>query len=397
MNPFADIKARFQLPPGMIYLDGNSLGPVIKGVEKTAAWVIQEEWGQKLIGAWNTADWINLPTRVGDQVAPLIGAPAGSVMVGDSLSIKVYQAVAAALRQRPERRIILSDSGNFPTDLYITSGLLNSLGNDYELKLVAPEAVAEALDDSIAAVLLTEVDYRTGRRHDMAEITSKAHAVGALALWDLAHSAGAFPVHVSECKVDFAFGCTYKYLNGGPGAPGFIYVRPELIDEIDPALCGWMGHETPFDFSTAYRSAKGMGRMRVGTPPVIALSMLETALEIWQNVDLERVRKQSVILSEAFIEQVESQCSDLLLVSPRNPNERGSQVSFSHPQGYAVMQALIAQGVVGDFREPNIIRFGFTPLYLDLDEVSQAAGILARIVNEEIWKHPEFENRNLVT
>ncbi|MDH5352856.1 MAG: kynureninase [Gammaproteobacteria bacterium] len=397
MNPFANIKARFQLPSGMIYLDGNSLGPVIKGVEKTAARVIEAEWGQKLIGAWNGADWINLPSRVGDQIAPLIGAQPGSVMVGDSLSIKVYQAVAAALRQRPERRVILSDTGNFPTDLYITSGLLSRLGNDYELKLVAPAAIADSLDESVAAMLLTEVDYRTGRRHDMAELTSRAHAVGALALWDLAHSAGAFPVQVSESRVDFAFGCTYKYLNGGPGAPGFIYVSPDLIDEIDPALCGWMGHEAPFEFSTAYRSAGGTGRMRVGTPPVIAMSILETALEIWQGVNLELVREQSVLLSEAFIERVESECSDLLLVSPRNPDQRGSQVSFSHPQGYAVMQALIDQAVVGDFREPDIIRFGFTPLYLDLEEVIQAADILAAIVNENSWDQARFKNRGLVT
>lgn len=397
MNPFADIKTRFQLPPNIIYLDGNSLGPVLKGIEKTATRVIEQEWGEKLIGAWNTADWINLPRRVGDRIAPLIGAPAGSVMVGDSLSIKVYQAVAAALRQRPERRVILSDTGNFPTDLYITSGLLKTLGSDYQLKLVGPEAVAEALDESVAAMLLTEVDYRSGRRHNMAELTSKAHAVGALALWDLAHSAGAFPVHVSGCKVDIAFGCTYKYLNGGPGAPGFIYVNPELIAEIDPAVCGWMGHESPFDFSTAYRSAGGMGRMRVGTPPVIALSMLETALELWREVDLEQVREQSVILSEAFIEQVEKQCPELNLVSPRNADERGSQVSFRHADGYAVMQALIDQGVVGDFREPDIIRFGFTPLYLDLDDVCRAAGILTQTVNDKIWQQSKYKNRSLVT
>jgi len=396
MTDFAKTRALFHLPPG-IYLDGNSLGPLPLAAEARVAAVMRAEWGGELIKAWNTADWITLPSRVGDRIGTLIGAPVGSVATGDTLSIKVFQALSAALALRPERTVVLSDTGNFPSDLYIADGLLKALGRGLELRLVAPEEVADAIDESVAVTLITEVDYRTGRRHDMAALTAKAHAAGAIAVWDLAHSAGAIPVDLTAAGADFAVGCTYKYLNGGPGAPAFIYVAPRFAESAQPILSGWMGHEAPFAFDLDYRPHASVERMRVGTPPVLALAVLDAALDAWEAVDMADVRARSITLSERFIAEVEARCPDLTLTSPRDPTQRGSQVSFRHPQGYAIMQALIANDVIGDFRAPDLIRFGFTPLYLSEDEVVDAARILERVMTERLWDDPAYATRSAVT
>jgi kynureninase len=397
LTDFAATKANFLLPKGLVYLDGNSLGPLQKGAMERAQRTIESEWGDMLIRAWNLAGWMDQPRRVGDKIAPLIGAAPGTVVMGDTLSIKMYQALAAALAMRPDRKIVLSDTGNFPTDLYMAEGLIGSLDRGHRLKTVAPEAVESAIDESVAALMLTHVDYGSGRMHDMARLTKKAHAVGAVAIWDLAHSAGAVPVDLVGCEADFAAGCTYKYLNGGPGAPAFIYVRRDHIEDVRPALSGWLGHRAPFDFALNYRPSQGIERMRVGTPPVVQMSILEAALEIWDGVDMAAVRARSIELSELFIHEVEAQCPALTLASPRDPAIRGSQVSFSFEHGYAAMQALIARGVIGDFRAPDRMRFGFTPLYIDGGDVRRAVGVLAGVLAERAWDRLEYKRREAVT
>ncbi len=390
-------KELFDIPEGVIYLDGNSLGPLPRAVPERIAEVVSAQWGTQLIRAWNESRWMEQPGRVGDRVAQLIGAPAASVVMGDTLSIKVFQALAASLKMRPERRVILSDNGNFPSDLYVAEGLINTIDKNYELRVVDPETVEQAIDESVAVVMLTQVDYRSGRMHDMQRITKLTHAAGAVSLWDLAHSAGAVPVNLAASGCEFAVGCTYKYLNGGPGSPAFIYVRPDLVNSARPALSGWMGHDAPFGFEQGYRPATSIERMRVGTPPVIQMSALEAALDVWDDVDMHELRAASIALSERFIAEVEQRCPALTLASPRDAAVRGSQVSFAFEHGYAAMQALIAAGVIGDFRAPNIMRFGFTPLYLDEADVIAAVDILQGILATERWADPEFQVTQAVT
>ena len=397
MTDFTATRTLFHLPDDVIYLDGNSLGPLPVAAAKRVAQTLEAEWGEMLIRGWNAAGWMEQPGRVGDRVGRLIGAEPGSVIMGDTLSIKVYQALSAALDLNPNRKVVLSDNGNFPSDLYIAQGLLNSRGAGHELKVVDPEAVEAAFDDTVAVLMLTEVDYRTGRLHDMKGLTAKAHAAGVITVWDLAHSAGALPVELAAAQADFAVGCTYKYLNGGPGAPAFIYVAPRHAHTARPSLSGWMGHEAPFAFDLDYRAGTGIERMRVGTPPVIALASLEAALDAWDGVDMGDLRTASIALSESFIREVEGRCPDLTLASPRDPNRRGSQVSFRHPEGYAIMQALIARGVIGDFRAPDILRFGFTPLYLSHDDVLRAVEILEEIMADGLWDRPEYRKKARVT
>lgn len=394
---FTATRALFNLPDGVIYLDGNSLGPLPRAVPARVEAAIRAEWGEMLITAWNKAGWMDLPEVLGNRIGGLIGAEPGTVTLGDTLSVKVFQALAAALSLRPERRVILSDSGNFPTDLYMAEGLIGLLDRGYALRVVAPEEVAAAIDESVAVTLLTEVDYRTGRKHDMKALTARAQAAGALAFWDLAHSAGALPVDLAGAGADFAAGCTYKYLNSGPGGPAFIYVAPRHAGHIRPALSGWLGHDAPFAFEPGYRPAPGTARMRVGTPPVLQLAALEAALDVWQGVSMADLRARSLELTDLFIARVEAACPDLTLVTPRAHAERGSQVSFAHPQGYAIMQALIARGVIGDFRAPDVLRFGITPLYIGPAEVIRAAEILAEIMASRAWDRPEFMVRTKVT
>jgi kynureninase len=394
---FSRTRALFDLPDGVIYLDGNSLGALPTAVEARVAHMIGAEWGKELIRGWNSAGWMAMPRRVGDRVGTLIGAPQGTVVMGDTLSIKVYQALAAAIALNPGRRVILSDNGNFPSDLYMAQGLIRSLGGALELTVLDPEAIEGAIDETVAVLMLTEVDYRTGRLHDMAALTRKAHGAGALTVWDLAHSAGAIPVDVTSADADFAVGCTYKYLNGGPGAPAFIYVAPRHAGVAPPALSGWMGHEAPFAFDLDYRPGSGIERMRVGTPPILALAALDAALDVFEGVSLQDVRNASIALSEFFIREVERRCPQLVLASPRRPEQRGSQVSFRHPDGYAIMRALIDRGVIGDFRAPDALRFGFTPLYIGEDDVRGALEIMDDVINNRRWDKDDYRRKELVT
>ncbi|MFY2825938.1 kynureninase [Ruegeria sp. MALMAid1280] len=397
MTDFAATKAMFDLPDGVIYLDGNSLGPLPRAASDRVNDMMRNEWGQMLITGWNKAGWMAMPTGLGDRIGRLIGAEPGTVVTGDTLSIKVYQAVASALELCPDRKVVLSDSGNFPSDLYMVDGLLRSLGSDYELRVVAPEDVAAHITEDVAVLMLTEADYRSGRMHDMKALTELAQANGTVTVWDLAHSAGAIPVDLSGCNADFAVGCTYKYLNGGPGAPAFIYVAPRLADRVRPALSGWLGHEAPFAFDLDYRPGSGIERMRVGTPPIIQMTALSAAMDIWDMADMADVRAKSIDLTELFIARVEATCPELQLASPRDPNQRGSQVSFRFADGYAAMQALIARGVIGDFRSPDIMRFGFTPLYIDEQDVERAVDILTDIMQNRLWDAPEYKVRQRVT
>ncbi len=396
-SDFDATRKLFHLPDGVIYLDGNSLGPMPVAARKRVDACLADEWAEMLITGWNKAGWMDMPARLGDRIARLIGAEPGSVVLGDTLSIKVYQALASALELRPDRKVILSDTGNFPSDLYMADGLVRSLGGGRELRTVAPEEVEAAITPDLAVLMLTEVDYRTGRRHDMARLIAKAHAAGVLVVWDLAHSAGAIEVDLKGADADFAVGCTYKYLNSGPGGPAFIYVAPRLQDRVRPALSGWLGHEAPFAFDPDYRPGRGIERMRVGTPPVIQMAALEAALDIWDRVEMADVRARSLELTEAFIRGVEAACPDLALASPRDSGQRGSQVSFRHPQGYAIMQALIARGVIGDFRAPDILRFGFTPLYTAMADVEGAVAILREVMAGNLWDRPDYKRRARVT
>jgi kynureninase len=397
IRDFSKTKAMFQMPAEMIYLDGNSLGPLPRAAAARVADCVTREWGEMVITGWNRAGWMAQPTAYADRIGRLIGAEPGHTVLGDTLSVKVYQALAAALDLVPDRKVILTDSGNFPSDIYMAEGLIKSLDRGYELRVVAPEHVADHIDDTLAVLMLTQVDYRTGRMHDMAALTQKAHDAGAVAIWDLAHSAGALPVDVAGCGADFAVGCTYKYLNGGPGAPAFIYVAPRHIDRCEPALSGWLGHAAPFAFEPGYRPGTGIERMRVGTPPVLQLAALDASLDIWDQVDLGDIRTASIALTEQFIAGIEAACPMLSLASPRDPAQRGSQVSFRFAEGYAAMQACIAQGVVGDFRAPDIMRFGFTPLFIDADDVAKAVDIIAKVMNDKLWDTPAFRQKAAVT
>lgn len=390
-------KDLFEIPDGIIYLDGNSLGVLPKGAAIRATRVIEEEWGGQLIRAWNSAGWMDLPRVVGNRIADLIGAPEGSVATGDTLSIKVYQALDAALKMRPGRRVILSDDGNFPSDLYMAQGLIGTIDKGYELRTPAPEAVVDAISEDVAVVMLTHVDYRSGRMHDMKAVTKAAHAAGAVMIWDLAHSAGALELDIAGSDAEFAVGCSYKYLNGGPGAPAFIYARPDIVEGIEPALSGWLGHDAPFAMELDYRPAMSTERLRVGTPPILQLAVLQEALTVWDGVDLSDLRAASMRLGDLFIAEVEARCPGLELASPRDAMQRGSQVSFAFEHGYSAMQALISRGVIGDFRAPDVMRFGFTPLYIDESDVIAAAEILQDVLETESWRDPRFQTRSRVT
>ncbi|WP_108815812.1 kynureninase [Loktanella sp. Alg231-35] len=397
MTDFVATKAMFHLPEGMIYLDGNSLGPLPKATAARVEQSITAEWGEKVITGWNRAGWMAQPTALGDRIGRLIGAEPGHVVLGDTLSIKVYQALAAAIDLVPDRRVILTDNGNFPSDIYMAEGLIKSLGRGYELRVVDPEDVENHINDDLAVLMLTQVDYRTGRLHDMQALTAMAQAAGAVTVWDLAHTAGAMAVDVKGYNADFAIGCTYKYLNGGPGAPAFIYVAPRHIDSCQPALSGWLGHEAPFAFDLDYRPGTGIERMRVGTPPVLQMAALDTSLAIWDQVDMAALRKASIALTEQFIAGIEAQCPMMTLASPRDPAQRGSQVSFHFEHGYAAMQACIAQNVIGDFRAPDIMRFGFTPLFIDAADVDAAVAVISDVMRNRRWDDPTFKQVSRVT
>jgi len=398
-DPLARFRERFLLPEGVIYLDGNSLGPLLKSVPERIRQVVEREWGQGLIRSWNAARWIDLPQRVGDKIARLIGAERGEVVAADSTSVNLFKLLSAALSLQRGRAVILSERDNFPTDLYVAQGVRDQLGGRHEIKLVDASGIRDAIDDKVAVVMLTHVNFRTGARHDLSAITAAAHAKGALVLWDLSHSVGAMPLALNASRADLAIGCGYKYLNGGPGAPAFLYVRRDLQDRIRPPLAGWMGHREPFAFVPDYAPAEGILRNLCGTPPVLAMAALDAALDLWAEVDLDALRAKSMALAGLLIALVEGQGASLglTLATTRDPEQRGSQVSFAHPEGYAVMQALIARGVIGDYRAPDLIRFGLTPLYLRYVDVFDAVAILADILRHRRWDQAEFKRRAKVT
>jgi len=399
-DPLAQCRARFELPVGTIYLDGNSLGPLPKHVPDKISGLIRDEWGRDLISSWNLHDWIRLPQTVGEKIAPLIGAAPGQVIAADSTSINVFKLLSAALVAQQGRRVILSTRDNFPTDLYMAEGLSELLGRERcELRLVAAGEIVASLNQETALLLLTQVDFRSGRLLDMGTLTQAAHKVGAMVLWDLAHSAGAVPLALDAQGVDLAVGCGYKYLNGGPGAPAFLYVAQRHQAQLQQPLAGWMGHRAAFDFNPNYEPATGMARFLCGTPPVLAMRALDAALDLWVGIDMNVLRRKSVALTELFIRLVEDSLilRECVLASPRDPALRGSQVSFSHPQAYSIMQALIDAAVIGDFREPDLMRFGFTPLYTRYVDVWDAVSCLEGIVKEERFKAPAYQQRKSVT
>jgi kynureninase len=398
-DPLAAKRADFLLPPGVIYLDGNSLGALPRATPARLAEVVTEQWGRDLIKSWNKHGWIDLPQRIGDKIARLIGGDPGEVVVADSTSINVFKVLAAALRLNSQRRTILSERDNFPTDLYMAQGLIELLGQRHELRLVEGDAIADAVDGDTAVVMLTHVNYRTGAMHDMVRLTNAAHEHGALVLWDLAHSAGVVAVDLRAADADFAVGCGYKYLNGGPGAPAFVWVAPRHQQSAVQPLSGWLGHAAPFAFASEYRPAEGISRYLCGTPPVLAVVALECGIDTVLSTGISALREKSVGLSEVFIEAVEQECAGqgLVLLSPRDSSCRGSQASFAHAHGYAVMQALIARGVIGDFRAPDILRFGFAPLYLRFRDVWDAVQTLREILETGAWDRPEFHVRMTVT
>jgi kynureninase len=391
-DPAAPLRARFDLPEGVIYLDGNSLGARPRAALERARDVVGQEWGQGLIRSWNTAGWFALPGRLGDRLAPLIGAGAGEVVVTDTTSLNLFKALAATLAiqadRDPARKVLVTERSNFPTDIYMADGLARWLDRGYRIHLVdSPEELEAAVDADCAVLMLTHVNYRTGRMHDMAALTRHAHALGALVLWDLAHSAGAVPVDLNGADADFAVGCTYKYLNGGPGAPAFIWVPRRHQAAFRHPLTGWWSHAAPFAMSHGFEAAEGIGRALCGTQPVVSLALVECGLEIFEATDMAALRAKSLALTDLFIALVESRCAahPLGLVTPREHAARGSQVSFTHPHGYAVMQALIARGVIGDYREPEIMRFGFTPLYTSFADVWDAVETLRDILDREAY------------
>ncbi len=396
-DPLAAYRDAFDLPPGLIYLDGNSLGALPKAARDAVSQTVEMEWGQDLIKSWNSHEWIKLPETVGEKIAPLLGAAAGQVICADSTSVNLFKLITAALQLRPGRNKIVSQVDNFPTDLYMAQGVVEWLGVDRaQLVTASADEMIDNIDGDTALVMLTHVNYRDGKVHDMTRITQAAHAQGALMLWDLSHSTGAMPLALDELGVDFAVGCGYKYLNGGPGAPAYVYVNRRLQDKVTQPLFGWMGHAEPFRFASTYEPGEGVWRFVTGTPSVIAMQALSAALNVFSTIDLAQVRQKSETLTTWFIDCL-ADCPDLKLISPIRPSERGSQVSFHHPQGYAIVQALAAAGVIGDYRDPGILRFGFSPLYTSYAEAERAARLLRDILNAQTYLEPVFQVRQTVT
>jgi kynureninase len=405
-DPLAVHRRAFSLPEGVIYLDGNSLGALPRATSARLREVVEHEWGARLIRSWNEAHWTELPRRVGAKIARLIGAQSHEVVCADSTSINLFKVLAAALHLQsthaPHRRLILSERGNFPTDLYVAQGLANLLGDRHEVQLVEANELAASVDERVAVVYLTHVNFRTGAMHDLADLTRRAHAAGAVIVWDLAHSAGAVPVDLNAARADFAVGCGYKYLNGGPGAPAFVYAAERHLDALAGAtyaqpLSGWFGHRTPFEFVTEFAPAASIDRFSVGTPSIIALAALDIGVDTVLAAGVEALRAKSIALTELFIAEVERQCANVALVSPRRAEHRGSQVCFAHAGAYAMIQALIERDIIGDFRAPDILRFGFAPLYVGYTDVHDAATALADVLRTDAWRAARFEQRATVT
>ncbi|MDN3486489.1 kynureninase [Pseudoalteromonas sp. APC 3224] len=399
-DTLAHKRDEFDLPADTIYLDGNSLGALPKAVKSRVAEVVSQQWGSHLIRSWNDHQWIDLPTQVGEKIAPIIGADKGQVICCDSISVNLFKLLSSALSLNSERNVVLSTEDNFPTDLYMVQGLSELLGPDLcQLKLVSEQNIEQSLNDSVAVLLLTQVNFRTGKLLDMHKITQLAHEKGILVIWDLAHSAGAIPVELDDCNADFAVGCGYKYLNGGPGSPAFLYVAKRHQAAVKQPLSGWMGHAKPFAFDAKYQRANNINQYLCGTPSVIAMSALDAALDVWQDVDISKIREKSIALADVFIKllQTHSCLRDLHLCSTENSSQRGSQLAFSHTDAFAICQALIEKGVIADFRAPNILRFGFTPLYTSFEDIWNAVTILAEVVKTQLYTEPRFNLAGKVT
>lgn len=399
-DPLARFRDEFLLPEGQIYLDGNSLGAASRGALAALHQAAHVEWAQDLIGSWNTAGWFDLAVKLGDRIGRLTGAAPGQVVVADTTSVNIYKALHAAMGLRPGRRVILAEAGSFPTDLYIAEGVASTLpGAELRLEGRDGDRLEDMLDDQVAAVLVNHVNYKSGAQRDMAALTAQVHAVGALAVWDLCHSAGALPVELDAAKADFAVGCSYKYLNGGPGAPAFIYVAARHLPDARQPLSGWWGHARPFAFEPGFQGDPGIRRFQCGTQPILSLRTLGGALQIWDQVDMAQLRAKSMAMTDLFIALVQGQCAGLglTLESPAQAAQRGSQVAFAHDHAHAVMQALIARGVIGDFRAPATLRFGFAPLYLRFADVAGAAQALHQVLDSGEWRDPRFAVRAAVT
>ena len=395
-DPLAFARERFRLPGGVIYLDGNSLGALSAAAPAALANTAEHQWGEDLIASWNKHGWIDWPTRIAAKLAPIVGASPDELLIADSTSVCLFKVLAAAVKARPNRKIVLTQQHNFPTDLYVVQGLCQMLG--LSMKAVPADQVLGAIDEDTATITLTHVDYRSASIHDMRAINQAAHAAGALVVWDLSHTAGAIELDLHAAGSQLAIGCGYKYLNGGPGAPGYIYVARQLQDELQSPLQGWMGHAEPFAFVDEYRPAGGILKFLTGTPSILALAALEAGLDTFDGIAMRDLATKSRALSQLFVEEVEARCgSEVRLESPRDPDQRGSHVVFAHPEGYAVMQALIARGVIGDFRAPDLMRFGFAPLYNSFSDMVRAAEILADILQSREWDQPRFKERAKVT
>ncbi len=389
-DPLRDKRDLFSIPEGVIYLDGNSLGVLPKATLDAMSDMLQRQWGQDLIRSWNKNDWINAPCRIGDKIGRLIGAAEGQVVAADSTSINVFKSLSAASQLNSGRKVLLSETGNFPTDPYMMEGLAAATGNRMIVELVKPSRIPDRLAPDVAALLLTQTHYKSGKVWDMAEITHLAHEAGVLIIWDLSHSAGAIQVELDKCRVDFAVGCGYKFLNGGPGAPAYIYVAERHQSKIMPVLPGWMGHESSFSFEDSYTPGQGIKRFMCGTPGILGMCALEMGVDIFQSVDMGLLRRKSRQLGDLFISLVEEKSMGFKLGSPRKADMRGSQVSIRHPGGYPIMQVLIERGVIGDFRAPDILRFGFTPLYTRYVDVWRAVSTLADIMNSNDWRDEKY-------
>ena len=398
VDPLAPLRQEFILRDDLIYLDGNSLGPLTRAARERVAQVIDHEWAEGLVKSWSSAGWMATPTRLGDRLAPLIGAHTGEVLVADTLTIGLAKLIGGALSLRRDRHVILTDIANFHSDIYIVRAMAHFADRDVVVRTITREDLAANLDGDVALVMLTHVDFRTGEMLDLAGITAQVHDVGALMLWDFAHSAGAVPLDVTGANVDFAAGCTYKYLNGGPGSPGFIYVRSSFQGILENPIPGWLGHARPFDFELEYAPASGMQAFVTSSPSIVALAVLDGALDVWNRVTIEKVRAKSLVLSDLFIDLVEARLPGVFnLATPREHARRGSQVSLRHPHSYGVVQAMIERGVIGDFRDPDIVRFGFAPLYLRYVDVYDAVAHLVEVIESEDHLAPRFAVRQAVT
>jgi kynureninase len=398
-DPLGALRDRFVMPDGVIYLDGNSLGPLPRGAVGIFNRTIEQQWGQDLIKSWNSAGWFDLPLRLGDRLGALIGAAPGQTVVCDTTSINLYKAVHAAMGLRPDRDVVIAEAASFPTDLYIIEGAMASAGRPMQRRLVGADgpSVEALLDARVAVVVLSHVDYRTGTLLDVAAVTEQVHKAGALVVWDLCHSAGVIEFAFDRHAIDFAVGCTYKYLNGGPGSPAFISVAAAHQATAKHPLSGWWGHAAPFAFDRDFRPDAGIRRFLCGTPPIISLRGVDAALDALEGVEVAALREKSLVLTELFMTRLSALLPDLDIVTPRDPSLRGSQVAITFDHGYAVVQAMIERGVIGDFRAPDIMRFGFAPLYLRFRDVWDAAEILAECIRAEVWNDPRYSQRLAVT